>query len=127
MITRVARPPANSIARASKSWNCDPYSSALRPRYWLFTPMSSVTTSNGPVGRAPSMPRESSSVVQPVRAMMVGVATLEPRTRSAAASCIGHRSSTETPSPIVYESPRARIRISAAGVAGAAITASRSR
>src|SRR6185437_4096107 len=42
-ITCPALPPASSLARCSSSRNCPRYSSSDRPRYWLLTPISSVT------------------------------------------------------------------------------------
>src|SRR3990167_8417183 len=54
------------------------------------------------------MAANSSSVLQPLFAMMCGWAMAIPRARIVAASCTGQRSSGSTPSPMVYESPRAR-------------------
>ena len=99
--TRSARPPASWIVRSSRPANSPRYSSTGRPRYWLFTPISRLAKSHWPSGSAASMAADSSSVVQPVVAMKRGAASGTPRSRSAAASCTGHRPSSGTDSPMV--------------------------
>src|SRR5690242_193338 len=63
-------------------------------------------------GERTSIAARSSAVVQPVLATMSGSPSGTPALRIAAASCTGHRSLALTPSPKVYESPRARYRLS---------------
>src|SRR5215208_49815 len=63
---------------------------------------------NGPSGETSSIPDESSSVVHPVFATMIGSWMSILRARSARTSCTGHLCAASTASPIVYESPSAR-------------------
>ena len=99
--TRSARPLAKPVARASRASNSSRYASTLRPRYWLLTPISSEAKSNLPSGSVASIAAESSSVVQPVAAILCGSASATPSSRSARASWTGQRPPGSTPSPMV--------------------------
>ena len=87
--TRSRRPCAKPIARSSKAANCSRYSSTPRPRYWLLTPISRLTRSYSASGWTASIAASSSSVVQPVWAMMCGSAIGMPSARSAASELYG--------------------------------------
>jgi hypothetical protein len=67
----------------------------------LLTPISRLTKSHSPSGSAASIAADSSSVVQPVVAMMRGSAMAMPASRRPCASCSGQRPASSTPSPMV--------------------------
>jgi hypothetical protein len=68
----------------------------------LLTPISRLTMSqSADSGSVASSAAESSSVVQPVVAMIRGSSIASPAARSAATSCAGQRPSGATPSPMV--------------------------
>ena len=103
--TRRGSLPAKAMARCSSAANCTRNSSSGRPRYWLLTPMSRLTSTCSPAmgdcACAASMPASSSSVVQPVVATIRGSPRSRPSRRKARASCTGQRPPASTPSPML--------------------------
>ena len=105
--TRPGRPPAKPIARCSRAWNCTRYSSSGRPRYWLLTPISRLTKSNGPCGTAASMRRPARRWSSRWWRWSAGRPAPHPA-HAGRRPAGGQRPSTATASPMVYESPSAR-------------------
>ena len=101
-------PPAYFMAISKSCFSSARYSSELRPRYWLFTPIKRVTILNVSLTFFSLIAASNSSVVHPVLAMISGSAISMLSELSLWLSCTGKRSFSFTISPMVYESPMAR-------------------